>query len=39
MSDSSALPADIRAHLEAENTYMESVTAPLSDLNQLFSKK
>ncbi len=32
MADSSALPEDIRAHLEAENAYMDAVTAPLSTL-------
>ncbi|WP_017930109.1 S9 family peptidase [Robiginitomaculum antarcticum] len=32
MADAAALPAPIRDHLEAENAYMETVTAPLSDL-------
>ncbi len=32
MADGSTLPANIRAHLETENSYMQAVTAPLDDL-------
>lgn len=32
MSDASALPAQIRDHLDAENSYMDAVTAPMAAL-------
>ena len=32
MEDPAQLPADIRAHLDAENAFAEAVTAPIADL-------